>query len=146
MIRTYKQATELVDKYKSIVNLSIKLKEYTYSVVGKIREVRKMLPTIELKAYYKSLVNSKSVDTYNWEEAKREFILEAIQTYYITDPLSAGINIAYLPDKKVYYASVNRYHDRYAKKKTVVAKATGSTLDMAINSVYEVWLKVRSAV
>lgn len=38
-----------------------------------------------------------------------ELFLMAIQEYYADDKLAAGVNMAWLPDKQTWYASVSRY-------------------------------------
>lgn len=61
-----------------------------------------------------------------------------LTTFYGSDHIAPGLQIAYLVDKDQWYVAVHQFPSGVASRK-VVAKATEATLEQALAKCKEVW-------
>ena len=69
-----------------------------------------------------------------------ESLIFAICEYYEKDPTAPSVIISYLRDKQSWYASVVRYHGRFADGKEVVISAQYRELEGALETLSQKWL------
>lgn len=84
------------------------------------------------KALALARANSKTVHTIG-------LFLKAVSELYRLDPTTPGLSLAWLPDKKVYYASFCRYEARLGENKQVMTNSTSITIDEAITKLAQNW-------
>lgn len=65
-----------------------------------------------------------------------ETCLRAITELYPHDQVAPGVVVAYLKDRRCFYASFARYP---GGAKEIISSATGSTLDEAVSSLTKTW-------
>jgi len=70
-------------------------------------------------------------------------LLADIARHFATDPTTAGITVAYLPDRNAYYASVCRYTERLGQGKVVVVKCVAVEYDQCIECLTALWENYR---
>lgn len=68
-------------------------------------------------------------------------LMQAVAQYYSEDETTAGLVMAWLPDRASYYVSVCRYRGAFGAGKQVIACTTANTVEEAINQVTPIWLK-----
>ncbi len=64
-------------------------------------------------------------------------MLKTVAAAFPDDPSTAGVVVAWLSDKEVFYASVVRYSDRFGKGKYVHSAATSVDLASALSAIQE---------
>lgn len=65
-------------------------------------------------------------------------LCRVVANQYPSDPLAAGITVAYLPKRDKWYASVVRYPVKDAKQ--IVSSATEATLEEALDKLVKLWM------
>lgn len=65
--------------------------------------------------------------------------LKELCGYYYRDKIAPGLQSAWLPDKDVFYVAVHRFSNGDISSRTVIAKATASTLEDAESQCMQIW-------
>ena len=73
--------------------------------------------------------NSKTVEAFARELAE----------FYADDPIAAGIQIAWLPDKRVWYCCIHRFPTNNVSKRVYLAKATLEGFQATVDHCYRIW-------
>jgi hypothetical protein len=72
-------------------------------------------------------------------------LIQAVREKYSRDPTSPGVILSEVDAAGVIYASVVRYHAKWAQQKEVVASVKAKTLREAVRGLSARWLQVGKA-